>query len=72
MSVGERITELRKAAGMSQYALSHAMEVSRQAVSNWENDQGSPDVMHLIHLAEGGLCQMCKTCHWPNCTFGRY
>ena len=26
----------------------------------------------LIHLADGGLCQMCTTCHWPNCTFGRY
>ena len=26
----------------------------------------------LQTLAEGGLCQMCKACHWPNCTFGRY
>lgn len=26
----------------------------------------------LIGLADGGLCQMCKACHWPNCTFGRY
>ena len=26
----------------------------------------------LISLAEGGLCQMCQVCHWPNCTFGRY
>lgn len=26
----------------------------------------------LINLAEGGLCQMCKACHYPNCTFGRY
>ena len=26
----------------------------------------------LKNLADGGLCQMCKTCHWPNCTFGRY
>ena len=26
----------------------------------------------LINLAEGGLCQMCKACHFPNCTFGRY
>lgn len=26
----------------------------------------------LIDLADGGLCQMCKACHWPNCTFGRY
>ena len=26
----------------------------------------------LTNLADGGLCQMCKVCHWPNCTFGRY
>jgi len=26
----------------------------------------------LIALADGGLCQMCSECHWPNCTFGRY
>jgi len=26
----------------------------------------------LLCLADGGLCQMCKVCHWPNCTFGRY
>ena len=26
----------------------------------------------LISLGDGGLCQLCKPCHWPNCTFGRY
>ena len=26
----------------------------------------------LTGLADSGLCQMCKACHWPNCTFGRY
>lgn len=26
----------------------------------------------LRNLADGGLCQMCGNCHWPNCTFGRY
>lgn len=26
----------------------------------------------LIGLGDGGLCQMCSACHWPNCTFGRY
>ena len=26
----------------------------------------------LVGLADSGLCQMCKACHWPNCTFGRY
>lgn len=26
----------------------------------------------LIRLGDGGLCQQCKPCHFPNCTFGRY
>lgn len=26
----------------------------------------------LINLGEGGLCRMCKDCHYPDCTFGRY
>ena len=26
----------------------------------------------LIRLGEGGLCQICDNCHFPNCTFGRY
>lgn len=26
----------------------------------------------LICLGDGGLCQLCKPCHFPNCTFGRY
>lgn len=26
----------------------------------------------LEQLGEGGLCQQCKVCHFPNCTFGRY
>lgn len=26
----------------------------------------------LIRLGDGGLCQMCPACHFPNCTFGRY
>lgn len=26
----------------------------------------------LVRLGEGGLCQQCPGCHFPNCTFGRY
>ena len=26
----------------------------------------------LIRLGDGGLCQQCDACHYPNCTFGRY
>lgn len=52
MSIGERITELRKKRNMSQAELSRATDVSRQAVSKWENDQTSPDTIKLIQLAE--------------------
>ena len=52
MSVGERITELRKEKNISQVQLAQMLEVSRQAVSKWENDQTSPDTLRLIKLAE--------------------
>ena len=26
----------------------------------------------LMNLGNGGLCQQCEICHFPNCTFGRY
>ena len=26
----------------------------------------------LVRLGDGGFCQSCDSCHWPNCTFGRY
>ena len=26
----------------------------------------------LTALGNGGLCQLCGACHFPNCTFGRY
>lgn len=52
MSLGERISELRKAANMSQADLARAMDVSRQAVSKWETDQSSPDASNLILLSD--------------------
>ena len=52
MSVGERITELRKAASLSQGDLARSLDISRQAVSKWENDQSNPDVMNLIALSD--------------------
>lgn len=52
MSVGERITKLRKECGLSQGQLASLMSVSRQAISKWENDQTTPDTLNLIRLAE--------------------
>lgn len=52
MSIGERISDLRKQKKLSQADLAEALEVSRQAVSKWESDLSSPDTMRLIQLAE--------------------
>lgn len=52
MSIGERITSLRKRSDLSQTQLAALMNVSRQAISKWENDQTSPDTLNLIKLAE--------------------
>lgn len=52
MSIGERITQLRKAQNLSQGQIADALEVSRQAVSKWENDLSAPDSIKLIQLAE--------------------
>ena len=52
MSIGERIADLRKAGNISQGKLASLLDVSRQAVSKWENDQSTPDTLKLIQLAE--------------------
>lgn len=52
MSVGERIIALRKEKGMSQGDLASALDISRQAVSKWENDLSTPDPLKLIKLAD--------------------
>ena len=52
MSIGERISELRNQQNISQGQLADMLEVSRQAVSKWENDLSSPDTIRLIKLAD--------------------
>ena len=52
MNIGERITALRKEKNISQTELAKRLNVSRQAVSKWEQGTSSPDTDRLIQLAE--------------------
>lgn len=52
MSLGDRILSLRKERGVSQVELAKMLDVSRQAVSKWENNQSAPDTAKLIQLAD--------------------
>lgn len=51
MTIGKRITLLRKEKGLTQEELATHMGVSPQAVSKWENDQTCPDISALPKLA---------------------
>ena len=52
MSIGERIMQLRKEAGLSQEAFAEKLGVSRQSVSKWESDSATPDVNKAIAICE--------------------
>lgn len=52
MTIGTRISELRKQNNISQGQLAAMMDVSRQAVSKWENDSSTPDALKLIKHAD--------------------
>lgn len=51
MTLGERITALRKEKGLSQEALGEAVGVTRQAVSKWESDKALPDVSNCVAMS---------------------
>lgn len=51
MTLGQRISRYRKEANISQEELGARLNVSRQAVSKWENDLAVPDMNDLLGLA---------------------
>ena len=52
MELGKQIKTYRQEANMSQEELAYRVYVSRQTISNWENDKCYPDVKSLILLGE--------------------
>ena len=51
MTLGQRIQELRRQAGLTQEQLAERMGVTRQAVSKWESDGGVPELDTLIAMS---------------------
>ena len=50
--LGQRINELRLAFGWSQVQLAEKLRISKQTVSNWENDNIQPSIEMLVRLAQ--------------------
>lgn len=52
MTLNENIRTLRMARNLSQVDLAKALGVTKQSVSNWENNNIQPSIDILIHLAQ--------------------
>ena len=52
MNIGEKIQQLRRAAGLSQEQLAEAVAVSRQAISKWETGQSLPEIDNIMRLCK--------------------
>ena len=52
MELGKQIKMHRQKAHLSQEELANRVYVSRQTISNWENDKSYPDVNSLVLLSE--------------------
>lgn len=50
--LNENIKKLRLAQNMSQVELARRLNVSKQSVSNWENDNIQPSIEMLIKIAD--------------------
>lgn len=52
MELGKQIKKYRNGLSLSQDTLAEKVYVSRQTISNWENDKSYPDVNSLVLLSE--------------------
>lgn len=52
MTLGEKLKEARKQAGLSQEKLAEKLCVSRSAVAKWETDSGIPDIDNLKNISK--------------------
>lgn len=51
MNIGKKIIEIRKERNMTQEDFANIFHVTRQTVSNWENEKSYPDLQTLIRIS---------------------
>ena len=56
--MGDRIKELREDKGYTQTELANILQVSRQSLSNYENEIVEPNINTLIKMADFFNCSL--------------
>ena len=52
MKIGKKLKNARIEAGLTQEKAAEKIDVSRQTISNWENEKSYPDIISVIALSE--------------------
>lgn len=52
MEIGKKLKNARVQSGMTQENVAEKINVSRQTISNWENEKSYPDIISVIALSD--------------------
>ena len=52
MEIGKKLKNARIEAGLTQETAAEKIDVSRQTISNWENEKSYPDIISVIALSD--------------------
>ena len=52
MEIGKKLKKARIEAGLTQEKAAEKIDVSRQTISNWENEKSYPDIISVIALSD--------------------
>ena len=51
MEIGKQLKNARMHSGLTQENVAEKLHVSRQTISNWENEKSYPDIINVIELS---------------------
>lgn len=51
MEIGKKLKDARMKSGFTQETVAEKVNVSRQTISNWENEKSYPDIISVIELS---------------------
>lgn len=52
MEIGKKLKETRRKVDLSQEQVAEKLFISRQTISNWENERSYPDIISIIKLSD--------------------
>ena len=52
MEIGKKLKDARMKSGFTQEIVAEKINVSRQTISNWENEKSYPDIISVIALSD--------------------